>query len=311
MLDLYIDDSGADSGPHCFLAGYLASKEKWQSFSDKWTALCQKYLEETPFDMTAAHQSARRGFIPEVGLVELAGCIVEHVDTEVWCALPTHDVDKIQEQYGFRFDRYRTCFLGMMEGILDHSYQFHSGTAISWFFDHHDNSPPTLSAEIETSLIGAFSEMRRSQRAENKALLHTMAFTDRQTVMPLQAADFLAWHKRSRHAKGADFPDPESYEVLRRAPMNRIEVVWFDHKLDDLLKRLNQAWRLVPPSCQHPKLGATTFAFLQLRRQVTKHGARNSRPKPMPRTAPVRRTRTLLTTGQLPAIVAQLIVRLL
>jgi len=242
MLQAYLDDSGTHGGPYCFLAGYLATTERWEAFAKQWHEICIEYLGTRPFKTCAAYREKDPGFVPEKGRLRLAECIVKHVEMEVWSALPEYDALRIQNKYGIQFDKYWTCFLGVIEKAIGDFDLRSRKERLAWIFDHQGGAPPDEQSALEYSLIRAFNDYRRVAVTESKPLLHSISFADDEAVCQLQAADFLAWHKRRRHADGADIPDPPAYEILAAAPIHRIEAVWFDHKLEDLIRRITEPY---------------------------------------------------------------------
>jgi hypothetical protein len=55
-------------------------------------------------------------------------------------------------------------------------------------------------------------------------------------ILPLQAADFLAWQKHRYHNEPLDAELQPAYRILRDANIPRIESVWFDHKIEQLIE---------------------------------------------------------------------------
>jgi hypothetical protein len=242
MLQAYFDDSGTHGGPHCFLAGYLAAREQWAGFADQWDELRRKYLGGRPLKMAAANREKNPGYVPVEGLLEFASCIVEHVEFEVWAALPEYYAQEIQVKYGVKFDRYQTCFLGVIEAVAN-DYRIRAlNDRVEWVFDHQGRGgiPPDEASALELALHRAFNNARSVAPDNLRPLLADLSFKDDDFTSPLQAADFLAWHKRRFQATGIDDPTHAAYEILREAPLKRIEVIWFDHKLEDLLDRITK-----------------------------------------------------------------------
>jgi len=242
MLEIYLDDSGTHGGPHCFLAGYLAAKEHWAAFTDQWDELRRKYLGGRPLKMATANREKDPGYVPAEGLLEFANCIIQHVDFEIWAALPDYYARRIQSEYGVKFDRYQTCFLGVIEAVTNDHRIRALNDRLEWTFDHqgHGGIPPDEASALEISLHRAFSNARAVAADNIRPLLADLSFKDDDFTSPLQAADFLAWHKHRRHVDGIDVPERPAYEILDEAKIERIEVVWFDHKLEDLLDRLTK-----------------------------------------------------------------------
>ena len=50
-----------------------------------------------------------------------------------------------------------------------------------------------------------------------------------------------AWQKRRYHSVPFGAGEHAAYKILQNAPIGRIESVWFDHKLEDLLDALTKA----------------------------------------------------------------------
>lgn len=240
MLQACCDDSGTHGGPYCFLAGYLAHVERWAAFSDHWNHLLQKYLGGRPLRMASANRLKDPGHVPVQGLVEFAQCIVEHVDFEISAVLPEYHAKQIQEQYGFAFDGYRICFLGLLEAVINDYRVRALDDTLVWTFDHQGRGNPDEASKLEMSLHRAFNDARSAAPSDLQPILAGLSFMDDKFWVPLQAADFLVWHKRRFHSTGIDAETHPAYEVLKEANLKRIEVVWFNHKLEDLLDRITK-----------------------------------------------------------------------
>lgn len=240
MLEAYLDDSGTHGGPHCFVAGYAATTEAWAAFAEEWNALCVRYLRGRPFKTVAAYREKDPGFVPEDGRVKFARCIADHVEIELWSALPEHYAAQIEERYEVRFKKYELCFWGLIEKVVRDSDLLARKDALAWTFDHQGGAPPDQQSELESALLRAFNEQMNQAGDESRHLFRAIAFADDKYLCQLQAADFLAWHKRRRHADGADVPERPAYSILASAPLKRLEKVWFDHTLEELLERLTR-----------------------------------------------------------------------
>ncbi|MFZ3339714.1 MAG: DUF3800 domain-containing protein [Terriglobales bacterium] len=238
MLEVYLDDSGTHGGPYCFIAGYLAHVDQWAAFADRWHVLLGKYLNGRPLHMAQANRVKDRGFVPVEGLVEFAHCIIDHVQFEIWSVLPEYYARQILDRYGARFDKYRTCYLGVLQEFLNDYHVGKLTEPVRWVFDHQGGSDPAIASDLELSLIRSFNDAKSVVSPEQRHLLSGIAFEDDEVASPLQAADFLAWHKRRFHATGIDDPTHPAYAILREAKIKRVEAIWFDHKLEDLLDKL-------------------------------------------------------------------------
>lgn len=240
MLEVCCDDSGTHGGPYCFVAGFLAHADRWADFSDKWRGLLQHYLNGRPLRMASANRLKDPGYVPVQGLMEFAECIIEHVDFEVSAVLPEYYAQQIQERYGVDFDCYRTCFLGVLETVANDYRVRDLREPLEWTFDHQGRTNPDEESKLELSLHRAFADVRAGAPEELHYLFASLAFKDDKFWLPLQAADFLAWHKRRFHSTGIDVETHPAYELLKEANLKQIEVVWFNHKLEELLDRITK-----------------------------------------------------------------------
>jgi hypothetical protein len=236
MMRAYLDDSGTDGGPHCFVAGYAASQERWKAFCGDWQELRVRHLGGKPFKMVRANRQKDSGHIPIPGIVEFARCVVRHAEVELWSAAPEYEVAKIVESYGLRFDKYWLCFAGLInETVYDYELR-QRGEPLGWTFDHQGRGKRDQQSELEVSLIRAFYDLRGRIGPERRHLLSGISFDDDELLNPLQAADLLAWQKRRFHSEPFDAEAHEAYQVLSQAKLHRVGVVWFRHKIEDLIE---------------------------------------------------------------------------
>jgi hypothetical protein len=211
----------------------VASVDRWANFCDKWQRLCEQYFGGKAFTLSP-------GTLSDSTLAKFAECIVEHVETEIWTAAPEYYLDKIRAKYDVRYDRYRVCFHGLLDSTVNRLRD--EGDSLEWWFAHPEGaSGDDPRVESQISLFRAFADARSLLTSTRKRLLHSLAFADYESVLPLQAAAFLVEHKRRYHSTPLDARVDPAYSILREASLNRIELVWFDHTLEDSLNRLTAA----------------------------------------------------------------------
>lgn len=222
-------------GPHCFLGGYLANVDQWAKFCDGWQTLCERYLDGNPLRITAEN------LLSDGALVEFAQCIVDNVETEIWTAAPEFYLNRFAQKYGVRYDRYRLCFHGLLEETVLKYRAHEPDDEIAWFFSDPDESDGDGPAtELKVSLMRGFVDAKSLRPDAQKNLLKAIVFEDYRTP-PVQAAHFLVEHKRRYHSTPLDAPVDPACKILRSAKMERINLVWFDHTLEDSMRRLTAA----------------------------------------------------------------------
>jgi Protein of unknown function (DUF3800) len=235
MLNAYLDDSGTDNGPHCFVAGYLASSERWIAFSRQWEELCSRYTDGRPMRMCLANRKKGGMYVPEDGVLEFARCIRRNVDAQIWSASPEYEIQmatsaiKESRSVDVLFNKYRLCFAGILKSAMSNLKLIESAELVSWFFDQQGGS------KFQASMISAFNKIRELCDPDQKKIFYSMSFADDKYTPPLQAADFLAWHLRRRHADGDMVPDTEAFKIITGDELQSIKFVWFSHKLEDLM----------------------------------------------------------------------------
>ncbi|HEV7264157.1 MAG TPA: DUF3800 domain-containing protein [Falsiroseomonas sp.] len=220
VLHVYIDDSGQTEPPVFVLAGYVARAERWAEFSDAWKAA----LAGPPaLDYFKMHEAFKRegqfkGWTVEARdkrLRLLAGIIREHVLASVAVTV--------------RHEDYRTALKGVVDPFLDRPYfvlyhtimfrllqwELENGIdePVDFIFDEQMHDSDEVQAGFSKLLEALPPEMRKrfGQRPTHR---------NDKDVVPLQAADMLAWHVRRHHhaiAEGQDF-DTAAVPVLEAIP---------------------------------------------------------------------------------------------
>jgi hypothetical protein len=225
MLIAHIDDSGSNKqGPIMVLAGYVARLTRWMGFNEEW----QTALDEKPklayFKIKEAIRLEEQfgRFKPEQRddrVFKLCSIIQKYVDFGVVASFKWSVFQQAQSVAPRTFFQpYGTLFHGMMSGVLNRILDADPYARLLFVFDEQ-GAAGHLASKIFDAI---FPELNPR---EQKALMGVSHLSD-QDVLPLQAADCLAWLMR-RHAQDhpncdedlADWEPPKPYlEPLRPIP---------------------------------------------------------------------------------------------
>lgn len=198
MFKAYIDDSASQSGGdrRLVLAGYVNTVEAWRFFSDDW----QDELDTKPsidyFTMKEAwdFRGEFRGWRErdrDKKVSALAEVIERHAPWSVHCEVSIDEHDEIVaplSPYDIR-NPYHSCFLGVI-GILARA---HAARGIKGKIDFIFDENNAMGPEIMMLRRAIPKSLPRNARDLLGSWPH---FENDKRVLPLQAADLLAWHLR-------------------------------------------------------------------------------------------------------------------
>jgi hypothetical protein len=197
VLNAFIDDSAsAEPGRKLVLAGYVHRATRWMKFSDAWQVLLDEEPSIKYFKMSEAESRKGQFLGWEDGkvlkkLYRLAGLIERYKPWSIACSVSVDDYEEIFKPiapYDFRYP-YFPCFTAIVIGAA----RVHLGMGLSdpvdFVFDDQ--------GEIGEEALLWFEMIMESQSPEIKSLVpNKPIFRNDQQILPLQAADFLAWHLR-------------------------------------------------------------------------------------------------------------------
>jgi len=196
MWKAYFDESGSDAKSQYFvLAGYVSSVDHWERFSDEW----QRALERPPrldyFKTREAFQlrdqfegwseDQRNERIEDLWRIVRAhaifGCAV---------AMPKDLYERHLRGVIVRLydNPYYICFVTSLDFLSDMMNRFEQKGPIDFVFDEYNLEPRVR------KLFDSF----KPQGGLHRELIGDIEFRDDKTVLPLQAADLLAWRTRIR-----------------------------------------------------------------------------------------------------------------
>jgi hypothetical protein len=243
MIQAYVDDSeGASANRPLVLAAYIHAAEEWIKFSDAWDAALHEEPRIEYFKMVEA-QNLRdqfKGWSHKKRtrkLFRLAEVIAEFgpFSLDCWLNARRHkEVLKPHAPYGLSSPYYPLSF-ALACGVARVCHGHGANHPIDFIFDKQDNVSKHVLLFWDYTVSG--------QPPEWGGLINpSPIFRDDKDVLPLQAADFLAWHTR-RELEGTY---PKEYEgllgLIRPACSYSLEIT------DEYLAKWGEGMQQIPGS---------------------------------------------------------------
>ena len=240
ILQAFADDSASDvSDKRFFLVAYVTTANLWASFSDLWELELRRKPSIAYFKMVEA--SGLRGQFAgwsrtdrDAKVHALAQIIHFFKPWFIYCSVSREEYGRILAPVapkGLKIP-YFACFWGLIRTTA----RYHQTLG--------DDVPPVDFVFDEQGGLGDdavlfYRWLKESEEPEIRNLLGaTPIFRDDKHVLPLQAADMLAWHVRRNHEDGAP-ADPIIWDLLTEEGCG----VHFDAAT---LKGLARKMKLVP-----------------------------------------------------------------
>jgi len=258
MLQAFIDDSGWDGrSPVFVLAGYVSTPERWQSFSAEWQSVLAQ-AKPRPlkvFKMKQAMQLTNRKS-PFYGwsakerddrLIEFVKVIKRNVLHGIVSVVPVEPYQRIMTGK-FKLESldrpYFLSFFGVMTALVHLTKHLYSADRIEFVFDTQDNEPrEILEREYERFISLAPNGMKELAAGFPK-------FGRDEDVLPLQAADMIAWHARRYYYDQFAGKDPTKqpsnvFFANLFEPEHDIFDVWTEEKLQQAALELRKtSWNI-------------------------------------------------------------------
>lgn len=221
MLQAYIDDSASDQGEQrLFLAGFINTADRWIRFSEAWA----EELGQPP-TISYLKMSEANGFGGEFRgwdatdrdekIRGLARVIRHFEPRSIHASVSQSEFRAIVAPvapHGFSTP-YSLCFHAMMLPLAIRQSQERVKVPIDFIFDSQEG--------LGTQAAFFYGKIRESQPKKiREVMCASPIFCDEKLVLPLQAADMLAWHIRRRHETNPDafqVPDFLSHDGLHMA----------------------------------------------------------------------------------------------
>ncbi len=242
MLQAFIDDSDSHSGDkRHFLAGYVNTAREWERFATAWDRELRAMPSVEYFHMVEAQN--RRGQFRHWSDADinrkvfgLAKLIRNFDPWSIQCSVSGNEYRRIIEPvapYNLR-NPYFACFYGIVICLA----RFHHDQGIDLPVDFVFDEKGGLGDEAAFF----YRYIKDLQVPEIQPLLgSTPIFRDDKKVLPLQAADMLAWHVR-RESEGIDSPGSRPAMDFLRADGRHVIV----DLTADILESMAEKMRRVP-----------------------------------------------------------------
>jgi len=240
MMQAFIDDSGKGSDPVMVLAGYIAPAENWERFSAEWhDALTRMDPPIAYFKMSEAmaYKEQFEGWSTwrrDLRIARLYRLIEEHVTAAVWTIIPTDAFHRtfapVAKSHLVWRNPYYFLLFNLISEINKDRGRFGITDGIYWTFDSQ--------MQEMTRIAEAWDFWRNDPEAPSE-ILEIMgdppAFRDSTKVLPLQAADCMAWWVRRRNEPDAL---PPVLEPRIKKPLPVLGVEWNENSLRRAFNRM-------------------------------------------------------------------------
>jgi hypothetical protein len=206
MLTAYFDDSSSEQEEKLLvLAGYIHNAETWARFSDDWQVVLAAPPSIEYFKMREAENLNGQfgGWEPiarNAKVLTFAEVIEKHVPWSIECSISRRNHQAIVRPvgpYDLRFP-YFDAFYAVIIKLAQWHYQIGLTIPVDFVFDEQ--------GEIGAEAVIWYEHIKSIQPPEISALLgSTPVFRDDKKILPLQAADLLAWHiRRGKEPRNTD-----------------------------------------------------------------------------------------------------------
>lgn len=221
MLQAYIDDSASNkTDQRLFLAGYINEADRWTRFSKAWAEELRQPPAIAYLKMSDANalEGEFRGWNAKDRDEKLRGLarVIRHFEPRSIHASVSQSAFRTivapVAPHGFSTP-YSLCFPAMILPLAIRQANEGSKLTIDFIFDNQES--------LGTQAAFFYDKIRREQPKHiREVMCASPVFRDEKEVLPLQAADMLAWHIRRRHeaSPGAfQVPDFLSHDGLHIA----------------------------------------------------------------------------------------------
>jgi hypothetical protein len=211
---VYVDESaGSGQGKILLLSACIQTYPVWAQFSDDWHQVLQTPPAINAFHVRQARKRegdfvAWKSLDLDLKIIALTEVIVRHDPRVFTCWISEEDYAETIRAHGPPDVQhaYFTCFLAIIMKVAEYQVWRGITTPADFIFDEK--------GDIGYEALLWYSEIRDTFPKEIKRVLgSTPVFRDDEEVLPLQAADLIAWRKRRRKEIGG--LDPELASSMR------------------------------------------------------------------------------------------------
>lgn len=204
MLQAFIDDSASEHGDRrLYLAGYVNTYEKWAQFSADWQ---QALAKEPAIDYLKMAEAQNRrdqfqgwGYLDiEIKLMNLARIIKDSEPWSIHFSVSRNEYrDIVAPVAAFPAKNpYFACYIGVLISVSRLQEHIGSSVPVDFVFDEQSS--------LQADAVAMYDYIKQTmpQPEWTSMLGSTPIFRDDKDVLPLQAADMLAWHVRRETIDG-------------------------------------------------------------------------------------------------------------
>jgi len=204
MLTAHFDDSWNDDVFE--VAGFVAPAESWALFSDEWQVALSAPRGVGKLTANEAMKCRGQffGFSPEQRdekLRSLSVIIDAHAELEVFSVIPIRPLKEELEKVGLPKivgDPYYPAMMAVIRRLAARQAARGSVEPINFIFDEKKKQ--------QAHIYSAWAAIAKRQPAEmQRVISRTPVFDSDDRVLPLQAADWAAWHRRQQGILGIIF----------------------------------------------------------------------------------------------------------
>jgi hypothetical protein len=221
MLEGFIDDSGSEPrSPHFVLAGFVSTAERWASFADAWEAECAAAPKIDDFKM--AHANALRGDFrgqsrdeSAARVIKLAGIVADHTMLRVQTVIRWNDYIAVMRPIALAKplnDPYFALFYKVIMAVA--TWQDAQGLPGTTDFVFDEQSAMGTRAADCYDLLRSVATPTMFRRLGSKPI-----FRHDVDLLPLKAADMLAWQLRRAFAYPDESRPSSAMRILMKVPV--------------------------------------------------------------------------------------------
>jgi hypothetical protein len=242
LWQAYIDESGNRDSPVFVMGGFVASTDKWLRFCDDWQRMLEMPMRLAYFKMNEAatlsgefsHWSVQRR---DERVCRAYSIVEELVDLQLSCVIQLKHFDRLMRRIPEGLSSHNPYIVGLstlVTGITKHQERLGISERIDFIFDEQ--------VMEQQHIRDGWDLAKELFEPDVKALLgKTPEFRDDEKVLPLQAADFLAWWVRSMATKDIAGVEPKylpPWKPKRQIP--GIQVHYDEASLKQAIERTNR-----------------------------------------------------------------------
>jgi hypothetical protein len=221
MLVSHTDDSGSDrQGPIFVLAGYVSTVNRWKDFSDAWDGALKSGPRPLPYFKMQHAAFSNKGVFKgwtkserDKKIMELANIVKSYAMFGVCAALWWDEFAAVQKKYPhYPINPYSLLFNYTMFLAITHVMHLKLEETIDFVFDEQGQDGRVAYQSYEFAKVTIPSGMLQY-------IAGPPSHKSDRIVLPLQAADMLAWQSRRFCAEnekhGKNFKDYKFHPAMK------------------------------------------------------------------------------------------------